>query len=686
MIFTNDFFTVGSTLPNDDLVQLVDSNTLEIVNYQKVTKWYHDVGPIYVDEVIIRKRHDISTDTDEYYALTSFLAGKPINIELFGAKGDSRNNDTSAFISAANFINNLPDHVPVHNPADPNEQAVFERPTVTIHGNSLLGYKIMDTISFEKPVNFIVNKIFYRGERDRTALIFKNSYKNTISTNVSAYQQADFSSDNFVGIFVQCAQHCKMHLGASFFTKGIVCEADGSQAFSGFAWNEIQLRSLQSNLDSFVIRNVNNGWANMNRVVGGEFGAFTGTINSVTQQRRRTFVKFEKDNHPNTKGCNSWLFLNQAFEWRSEVDPWETLCFDFSVEPCFGISIIEPRIESDPESTRAGIFHRGSEFNFESNQIAYTTDFTDQNGVFYVGEKPIVLLDDDLSRDFKESGIPYAGAPLYTAPHTYVKKLEPFNEYSGLFPNEVYSNHFCQIFKINDHNTNLWIQWYRYPQFVLFNDKKEMITDSLLLQAQIDLLDFRPQDYWIAPGVTSSVKVIKIGAEDEGDYINNIMSFIPEAKYIGIIQRVYDNARLKVMINRKDRGKIERVKFLGISDDTYATLDDPSSSNMGGFNFNTGEKFYNFNTFKTSVIKETGVGSSLSGYTVDATNGSRKFTVTGIMNNLSIGTVFYVNSIGSGTLFKITEKNGNVVDTNIPVGITLSNEAITFPICTYDIY
>jgi hypothetical protein len=112
-----------------------------------------------------------------------------------------------------------------------------------------------------------------------------------------------------------------------------------------------------------------------------------------------------------------------------------------------------------------------------------------------------------------------------------------------------------------------------------FDENRNIITDSTLLQSQIDLLDFRPQDYWIAPGVTSDVKIIKIGDEDNGDYVNN-MSFIPQAKYVGIIQRLYENSRLKVMINRADRGNIEKVKFLEIPEETYSTVNDPSDSNM----------------------------------------------------------------------------------------------------------
>lgn len=682
MTFTDDFFS-STSLPTDNVVQLVDSASLENVNYTKITNWYHNAGAMddtFLDGVIYRKRGS------EYFALTSFLAGKPINIELFGAKGDSRTDDTEAFLKAAKFVNNLRDFVSV----DPNnsmEVWSLEKRSVTITGNSPAGYKITDTILFKKPVNFLVDRIYYRGTSNKTALIFQNSFKNTINTNVTGTPGTDVSSDDFVGIHLQGALYSNLHLGASFFTRGIICEANDTQGlFPGFAWNEIQLKSIQSNLESFVIINKNNGWANANRVIGGEFGSFTGLINVGTNisGRKRTFIKFELD--AASKGINSWLFLNQAFEWAHDFDPYETLCFDFSAEPCFGISISESRIET-PTGTRVGIFHRDSDFKFESNQYMDIKDFTDEKGIKYIGENPLVLLDEDLSGDFKKNGIVPTTDHPYNHPHTYVKNLEPFNEFSGLFPNESYANQFCQVFKINDHNTNLWVQWHRYPQFVLFDEDRKIITDLAKLEAQKKLIDFRSKDYWIDIYTPNpEVRIIKIGAEANSDFVNNF-SFIPEAKYVGIIQRIYDNARLKVMINKADIGKIEKVKFLQIPSETYATVNDPSDSSMVGFNFNTGEKFYNFNTHKTAVIKESGVGSTLSGYTVDAAVGSRTFTVkTGDMDKLSLGTIFYINTAGGTVRFKIAAKAGNMITANIPSHVTVTDADITFPICTFDTY
>lgn len=691
MKFTDDFFSSLSTDPADELVQLIDSYSLENVSYRKVTNWYHKAHPTPMtdalcDGIIYRKRWNSAENKNDYYALTSFLAGKPINIELFGAAGDATTDDSDAFLKAANFVNRLYDFVSA-NANDSQEDWSLEKVGVTLVGKSPVGYRIEKTIQFKKSVNFLVEKIFYRGTRDKTALIFQNSHRNVIDTHVTAYPKADFSSDDFVGIHIQGAVYSTLKVGASFFTKGVICEANKTAGiFEGFAWNDIQLKSFQTNLDSFVIRNMNDGWANANRVTGGEFGSFSGLLDeSKPVKRRRTFIKFEKD--AASKGCNSWLFLNQSFEGKlldsNKKEIQETLCFDFSEADCPGISIVEPRIE-DVNDKRLGIFRRGSEFTFKSNQYASVTDFTDENGIKYIGENPIVLLDENLSGDYKQDGKTESTNP-YVIPQTYVKNLESFNENTGLVPNAYYPNKFCQVFKINDHNTSLWVRWHRFAEFVIFDENRKIITDITKLEAQKKLIDYRSGDYWV--DVTNpQVGVIRVGAPANNDYVNSF-PFIPEAKYVGIIQRIYDKARLKVMMNKEDIGKIEKVKFLGIPEDTYAIADDLSSSNLSGLNFNTGEKFYNFNTHKTSIIKESGVPVSLLGYTVDATNGSRTFTVkTGDPEKLSLGTIFYINTVGGTVRFKIVEKKGNVITTNMPSPAAMVDEAITFPLFTYDTY
>ncbi len=153
MKFTDDFFSSLSTDPADELVQLIDSYSLENVSYRKVTNWYHKAHPTPMtdalcDGIIYRKRWNSAENKNDYYALTSFLAGKPINIELFGAKGDSTTDDTKAFLNAADFVNRLYDFVSV-DPNDPREQYSLELQSVTLVGNSPIGYKITDTVLFK---------------------------------------------------------------------------------------------------------------------------------------------------------------------------------------------------------------------------------------------------------------------------------------------------------------------------------------------------------------------------------------------------------------------------------------------------------------------------------------------------------------------------------------------------------
>ncbi|MDR6528061.1 hypothetical protein J2787_003480 [Chryseobacterium rhizosphaerae] len=58
MIFTEDFFAPGSSFPNDDLIQLVDSTTYENVNFKKITHWYDNtpMDDSKADNVVYRKK------------------------------------------------------------------------------------------------------------------------------------------------------------------------------------------------------------------------------------------------------------------------------------------------------------------------------------------------------------------------------------------------------------------------------------------------------------------------------------------------------------------------------------------------------------------------------------------------------------------------------------------------------
>ncbi|WP_370900289.1 hypothetical protein [Chryseobacterium gossypii] len=99
MIYTEDFFAVGSTFPSDDLVQLVDSYTLENVNFKKIQS-----GTANPDGIIYRsKGNDLYVDID-------WLTNRTVYARRFGAKGDGVTNDAPAirrminFLPASNFI------------------------------------------------------------------------------------------------------------------------------------------------------------------------------------------------------------------------------------------------------------------------------------------------------------------------------------------------------------------------------------------------------------------------------------------------------------------------------------------------------------------------------------------------------------------------------------------------------
>ncbi|MBB6371433.1 glycosyl hydrolase family 28-related protein [Chryseobacterium shigense] len=101
MIYTNDFFSIGSTFPSDDFVQLVDSNTLENVNYIKTTTWIDgtSMDDSKKDSAIYRKKGT------EYYVRDVIFRENTINVKWFGAKGnlnkeDVGDDDTAAFLEA----------------------------------------------------------------------------------------------------------------------------------------------------------------------------------------------------------------------------------------------------------------------------------------------------------------------------------------------------------------------------------------------------------------------------------------------------------------------------------------------------------------------------------------------------------------------------------------------------------
>ncbi|ROI01893.1 right-handed parallel beta-helix repeat-containing protein [Chryseobacterium sp. G0240] len=100
MIYTNDFFALGSSYPNDNLVQLVDSFTLENVNFKKTSVWHTGVPmtPALADGIIYRQK---GTD---YYVDVDWLTNRTVYVKRFGAKGDGITNDVPAIKRMISFL------------------------------------------------------------------------------------------------------------------------------------------------------------------------------------------------------------------------------------------------------------------------------------------------------------------------------------------------------------------------------------------------------------------------------------------------------------------------------------------------------------------------------------------------------------------------------------------------------
>ncbi len=99
MIYTDDFFAMGSAYSNDYIVQLIDNNTYENVNFKKTTHWINNyqMDDSKVDGIIYRKKGN------EYYVDSSILSGSEISAKRFGVKADGITDDSVALQNAVNF-------------------------------------------------------------------------------------------------------------------------------------------------------------------------------------------------------------------------------------------------------------------------------------------------------------------------------------------------------------------------------------------------------------------------------------------------------------------------------------------------------------------------------------------------------------------------------------------------------
>ncbi|SHH08809.1 hypothetical protein SAMN05421866_2082 [Chryseobacterium oranimense] len=99
MLTTNEFF-VSLSGPDDDFVQLIDSNTGEIVSFKKVNIWIDGTVLVINDPRVLNDQVIYRTRGNEFYVNTVVFSSKRVYITAFGAKS-SYNDDQRAFIQHA---------------------------------------------------------------------------------------------------------------------------------------------------------------------------------------------------------------------------------------------------------------------------------------------------------------------------------------------------------------------------------------------------------------------------------------------------------------------------------------------------------------------------------------------------------------------------------------------------------
>lgn len=96
MIFTNEFFSATSTIPDQDVIELIDEFTFDPYIYEKTT------NPSYIDGIVTRNRNGIF-----YTNRTVTNSSSPIDVGIFGAKGDEHTDDTESINKAVLYLSHI---------------------------------------------------------------------------------------------------------------------------------------------------------------------------------------------------------------------------------------------------------------------------------------------------------------------------------------------------------------------------------------------------------------------------------------------------------------------------------------------------------------------------------------------------------------------------------------------------
>lgn len=234
MIYTEDFFSPGSSFPADNLVQLVDSHTKENVNYVK----YLGSTPVADDGVVFRAKGS------EWYILSNYISGEPINIKQFGAKGDGVNNDAPIINYAIEVTSRLRMRLFIPKTddfylIDPQILTVDESSPVlpNIHVGMLIQsnmnifsdgaiLKLKDGISSEtspKAIRMFFSNDFLH-DISMSGLVLDMNGLNNLITSKIPQRWKDSDGVEHEGIIY--SQQTQFHFGFSGTKNGVACGAD----------------------------------------------------------------------------------------------------------------------------------------------------------------------------------------------------------------------------------------------------------------------------------------------------------------------------------------------------------------------------------------------------------------------------------------------------------------------------
>lgn len=290
MIFTNDFFSSGSSYPDSSLVQLIDSNTFENVNYKQVLS-YDDGTPInYFDGILFANRNGI------FYK--RIYEGE-VNAKWFGLKNDGVSDDTTIlnnfFYSAKKHkLNNL--LLPEGNTYITN--TVY----MDFYDNSNDSPRVISInfknkfISVSPQKSLSIGSTFINSQINIKGLsIIRKNYENGIGIQS-------------IGIEIKDLILSKIEINSvSGFDIGILLNS--SLGNGGISYNQFELLKVWDNFIGIKFKISNYGYINENIFIGGSFNHSSSFPNYSTANTIHIDLETEYSTQPNSN-----KFFSQSFE------------------------------------------------------------------------------------------------------------------------------------------------------------------------------------------------------------------------------------------------------------------------------------------------------------------------------------------------------------------------------------